>query len=205
MKKSRLQILNNSTIRIFDIFFAIFFLFFFSPLFLFSIIAIKIFSSGPIFFKQFRYGQNFKQIQIIKFRTMKPGSEKFETEKIALLKEPNIQTKNDERITWIGKFLRRFSIDELPQFWLVLKGEMSIVGPRPLIDVEIKKIDQKYQDRYQVLPGVTGLAQVSGRAKLTTKQALEYDLEWVKKYSLKLYCKILGKTFYVGVLPKQTY
>jgi len=132
---------------------------------------------------------------VLKFRTMRVGAEHLEDEILELVKEPNVQRENDDRVTRTGKILRRLSLDELPQLLLVLRGQMSLVGPRPLIKAEFNRLPHKYLSRYQVLPGITGLAQICGRGKLSVWDILDLDLEWVENYSLGLYFNILFKTF----------
>jgi lipopolysaccharide/colanic/teichoic acid biosynthesis glycosyltransferase len=127
---------------------------------------------------------------------MRVGAEHFEEQIVELVKEPNVQQENDDRVTMTGKILRRLSLDELPQLLLVLRGNMSLVGPRPLIKAEVNRLPYKYLSRYQVLPGITGLAQVCGRGKLSVWDILDLDLEWVENYSFGLYFNILLKTLF---------
>jgi lipopolysaccharide/colanic/teichoic acid biosynthesis glycosyltransferase len=171
----------------------------------FIAMLIVTFDGWPIFFRQVRYGAGMQEITILKFRTMRVGADKFEQEKLKHLKEPNVQTENDERITWIGKLLRRLSLDELPEMFLVLRGQMSLVGPRPLIKAEVEQFPSKYLNRFSVLPGVTGLAQVSGRSKLSVWDILDLDLQWVENYSMGLYLRILLKTATVVLRIEQAY
>jgi len=110
------------------------------------------------------------------------------------LSEPNVQSKDDPRITKVGKILRRYSLDELPQLINVIKGEMSMVGPRPLIKEEVDCFPESWLKRFQVKPGLTGLAQVSGRSNLSVKQGVKLDLEYLKKPGLINYMKIMIKT-----------
>lgn len=181
-------------IRIMDVSISIILLILSLPVIAVVSLLIKIFDEGPVFFRQVRPGIGLKDLTIIKFRTMRVGAEEFENQKIEIVGEPNIQTENDDRVTRIGALLRRLSLDELPQLLLVLRGKMSIVGPRPLIKAEVKILPGKYLSRYKVLSGITGLAQVSGRARLSVWDILEMDLEWVERYSAALYLKILWKT-----------
>jgi lipopolysaccharide/colanic/teichoic acid biosynthesis glycosyltransferase len=127
---------------------------------------------------------------------MRVGAEHFEEQIVELVKEPNVQQENDARVTMTGKILRRLSLDELPQLLLVLRGHMSLVGPRPLIKAEVNRLPYKYLSRYQVLPGITGLAQVCGRGKLSVWDILDLDLEWEENYSFGLYFNILLKTLF---------
>lgn len=157
-------------------------------------LAIKLTDGGPVFFTQPRAGLGMKNLLFVKVRTMRIGAEKEESWLARQAAEPNIQSKSDPRITPLGRLLRRLSLDELPQFYLVLKGEMSLVGPRPLIQAEVDLFPRRYLARYRVLPGVTGLAQVSGRSRVSVWNQLEYDLEWMEHYSPALYLKILLRT-----------
>lgn len=159
------------------------------PVFLIIGIAIKLDSKGPIFFKQERLGKDGEVFLIYKFRTMVDNAEKVGS---------GIYTsKTDPRITKIGAFLRRTSLDELPQLINILKGEMSIVGPRPPVPYHPHKYEnypEKQKQRFTVLPGITGYAQVNGRNNLTWDERIEYDIEYVENYSLLLDLKIILKT-----------
>ncbi len=192
-------------IRIMDLLISTALLFCSLPIFALIAALIMIFDGRPIFFKQVRTGLGMKDITIIKFRTMTGGAERFESDKIQFLKEPNIQTENDDRVTRVGKILRHLSLDELPQLFLVFQGKMSLVGPRPLIKAEVQKLPSKYLPRFQVFPGITGLAQVSGRAKLSVWNILDLDLQWADHYSLKSYIKILWKTPFAILRTKESF
>lgn len=167
-----------------------------SPLFIIIAVIIKIDSEGPVIFKQIRVGKNNEEFLIYKFRTMVKDAEK--NFSINLDKD-NIgsfifQDKNDTRITKIGKILRKTSLDELPQLFNVLIGNMSLVGPRP----EIPSVAQYYNEhqklRLCVKPGITGLAQVSGRGEIELDKTIGYDIEYIKKFSLLLDLIILIRT-----------
>lgn len=160
-----------------------------SPLFLIIGIAIKLDSEGPIFFKQERVGKHKKNFIIYKFRTMVQNAEE--------IGNKYRNEKDDPRITKVGKLLRTTSLDELPQLINIFKGEMSIIGPRPTLNYIIEKMNKKQLQRLDIKPGVTGLAQVNGRQKLTWKEKAEYDLRYVKKLSFIMDVKILFKTFVV--------
>ncbi len=158
-----------------------------SPVFLIIIIAIKIDSKGPILFKQKRVGKNKKYFNILKFRTMKIDTPK---------DTPTHLLKNaDSYITKVGKFLRKTSLDELPQIINILKGEMSIVGPRPALWNQDDLIAER--DKYHandVVPGLTGWAQVNGRDELAIPVKAKFDGEYVEKMSLGFDIKIFFKT-----------
>lgn len=161
-----------------------------SPFFLLIAIIIKVTSKGPVIFKQKRPGLNQQIFEVYKFRTMKPGSETMIAGKEVL--------SDDDRVTTIGKYLRRFKIDELPQILNVLKGEMSLVGPRPQRIDYLDQYTKEELKRFNMLPGLTGLAQVSGNIYLTVEERTQKDLEYVKNYSLALDASIIFKT--VGVV-----
>ena len=170
----------------FDFIFSFIGLFFLFPFFLIISILIVFDSFGNPFFFHKRVGKNLKSFHLIKFRTMysNPDTKKFWTE------------KNDERVTKIGKILRKYSLDELPQLFNVIKYDMSLVGPRPDTFYQ-ENIYTKNQwiERHSILPGISGLSQTSGRSDLTVSQRIKYDLFYVRKLSFKLDIKILLKTF----------
>jgi len=161
-----------------------------SPIMIITAIAIKLTSRGPIIFKQERIGHNGKPFKMYKFRSMKvqnPSEEKSEW-----------TTKDDPRVTFIGNFIRRTSIDELPQFFNVLKGDMSVVGPRPerpYFVNEFKKSIPKYMVKHQVRPGITGWAQIHGcRGDTSIYKRIEYDIEYVENWHMGLDLAIMIKT-----------
>jgi exopolysaccharide biosynthesis polyprenyl glycosylphosphotransferase len=165
----------------------------------FAIVAglIRLDSPGPVFFKQERVGMNKRRFQLFKFRTMVNDAEKQQQmlESLNEAKGPVFKIKNDPRITRIGKFLRRYSIDELPQLVNVLKGEMSLVGPRPLPVRDIERIEtQSHKRRLSMKPGVTCLWQVNGRSDVNFSRWVQMDLEYIDNWTLGLDLKILMKT-----------
>ncbi len=192
---------------IFDLFFASIFLITSLPLFLIIAILIKFSSRGPIFFTQERIGKNNLPFQCLKFRTMHPEAEDILENIIMknnLLKkefEENHKLKNDPRITNIGKFLRKTSLDEIPQFINVLKMEMSIVGPRPVVEQELEKYGEYKSKVLSIKPGITGLWQVSGRNNLTYKRRVFLDYCYVKNISLLIDLRIIIRTFGVIFFP----
>jgi len=156
-------------------------------------LVVRLDSPGPIFFKQQRPGRGMRSFTMIKFRTMVQDADRLKAEDFAALGYgPQDKAKGDPRITRVGRILRRFSLDELPQFINVLRGEMSIVGPRPLLGWELPQNDM--MARSAVLPGVTGLWQVSGRSDLSFTEMLHLDLEYVRQRSIFLDLKIVLKT-----------
>lgn len=172
--------------RFFDIFFSFILLILLSPVFLIVFILIKIFDPGPIFFKQKRVGQNEKIFLIYKLRTMVINADKI---------GPVLTSDNDPRITKLGKFLRHSSIDELPQFINVIKGEMSIIGPRPEVPSIVETYNDTQRQVFKLKPGITGWAQIHGRDALSIEQKSVYDIEYVNKVSFLLDLKIVLLTF----------
>jgi exopolysaccharide biosynthesis polyprenyl glycosylphosphotransferase len=168
-----------------------------SPLFIVSAVLIKFTSEGPIFFRQKRVGLNKRRFEIYKFRTMIPNAEQMlpELETLNEVSGPVFKIKNDPRMTPVGGFLRRASIDELPQLFNVLKGDMSLVGPRPLPVRDYEGFSQDWQRRrFSVRPGITCLWQVSGRSSLPFDRWMELDIEYLDRWSLWLDMKILART-----------
>jgi len=155
------------------------------PVFVVIFIAIRLTSKGPVMFKQERAGQNGQPFVFYKFRTMRLGVDPF---------GPSPKSGDDPRLTKIGRFLREHSLDELPQLFNVLKGEMSIVGPRPLYVSQIAEWDQRQKKRLFVKPGITGLAQISGRGRLTREEKLELDVKYVETASFLTDVKIVVAT-----------
>lgn len=172
--------------RIIDLFISFILVLFLLPVFLIIFICIKIDSKGNALFKHKRFGKNLKPIYVYKFRTMVENADKL---------GPQYTIKNDIRITNFGKILRKTSLDELPQLFNVLKGEMSLIGPRP--DAYEETFSNHQKIRCEVTPGLTGLAQVNGRSSLTAKEKEKYDEEYVRNISFKLDCIIFFKTLKV--------
>ncbi len=171
-----------------------------SPLWLFIVLWIRSDSTGPALFKQTRIGLRGRTYTIYKFRTMVQNAEalmKDRLEKVTDLESFVFQEKDDPRITRSGRFLRKTSLDELPQLINILIGNMSLVGPRPEVPELVKLYTPEQHQRLNVLPGVTGLAQVNGRSELTLGETMGYDLEYVRSWSTWLDLKILWKTVFV--------
>ncbi len=160
-----------------------------SPILLAVAAAIKIDSKGPVIFKQERLGKDGKVFEIYKFRSMCVGAEQMGTGQYSF--------KGDSRITRVGKVIRATSLDELPQFINIIKGDMSFIGPRPTLTYHPWKLEE-YTDfqrrRFEVRPGITGLAQVHGRKTIDWNERIKYDVEYVDNLSLGLDCKILFQT-----------
>jgi exopolysaccharide biosynthesis polyprenyl glycosylphosphotransferase len=168
-----------------------------SPIFVAAAIAIRLTSKGPIFFRQERLGLNKRRFYIYKFRTMVPNAEKLiaSLEDMNEVSGPVFKIKDDPRITGVGKFLRRTSIDELPQLFNILKGEMSLVGPRPLPKRDYDGFSEDWQRRrFSVRPGITCLWQVNGRSSIPFEQWMRLDLQYMDEWSLWLDLKILVLT-----------
>lgn len=183
--------------RFADIFCSLICLILLCILFPFLAIAIKLDSKGPIIFSQIRVGQQGYLFKIYKFRTMRQDAEELVDKSVFQNKEnPFLQHKNDPRVTRVGAFLRKYSIDELPQLFCVLRGTMSFIGPRPFIPEEIQVLKDEYLVRLTVKPGLTGLAQISGRGDLNLKERMEKDLEYIDSMSAWLDIKILWKTIF---------
>ncbi|HEV8337643.1 MAG TPA: sugar transferase [Candidatus Polarisedimenticolia bacterium] len=169
------------------------------PLILVTAVAIKLSSPGPVFFRQRRCGRSGGEFWMVKFRTMVKDAEKMQAQlrPLSEVDGPVFKIENDPRSTALGRLLRRYSIDEVPQLWNVLKGEMSLVGPRPLAAREMKFCNAWRDARLKVRPGVTGLWQVSGRSKTSFHDWIRLDIEYVRERSTLVDMKILGKTFVV--------
>jgi len=184
-------------------------LLFIGPLVMLPIaIAIKLTSPGPVFFRQKRVGLNGRQFWFYKFRSMIVNAEKFKEEHPELFAEintmsgPFFKSDEDPRITKVGKFLRKSSLDELPQFWNVLRGDMSLVGPRPPLPREVEQLEPWQRRKLSVKGGLTCLWQVSGRNEIDTDEWMRLDLEYIDNWSLWLDVKLLFKTLKVLIKPK---
>lgn len=180
------SILYSVTKRLIDIVGSLCGIILLSPLFLIVAILIKLDSKGPVIFKQTRIGKNSKPFNIYKFRSMKVESPNLSTEEF----------KNaSDFTTRVGKFIRKTSIDELPQLVNILKGDMSIVGPRPVIEKEVRLLELRKECKVDsILPGITGLAQINGRDHVDDYQKVKYDFEYLVKRNLVLDIKIIINT-----------
>jgi exopolysaccharide biosynthesis polyprenyl glycosylphosphotransferase len=170
---------------------------FLSPLFLFAAMAIKFTTDGPVFFRQERVGMNKRRFRIFKFRTMISNAEALmpSLERDNEMDGPVFKIKNDPRITPLGRFLRRTSIDELPQLFNVLIGDMSLVGPRPLPVRDFQGFSEDWQRRrFSVRPGITCLWQINGRNSITFEEWMKMDIQYLDEWSLWLDLKILART-----------
>lgn len=168
-----------------------------SPIYLLIALAIKITSPGPVYFTQERVGLNGRTFKLYKFRTMQTDAEEKLKELMAFneMQGPAFKMENDPRVTGIGKILRKLSLDELPQLWNVLHGDMSLVGPRPPLPKEVKEYDPWHQRRLSMRPGITCIWQVSGRNRISDfDRWVKMDLDYIDNWSLGLDMKILIKT-----------
>ena len=185
--------------RIFDIVVSLTALFLLTPLFLIVALWIRSDSEGPAFYSQMRVGKQGKPFRFWKFRSMDFDAEKYQS---ALRKLNQMhgdilfKLENDPRVTRVGSFLRKSSIDELPQLWNVLKGDMSLVGPRPPLPDEVAKYTPHQHQRLEVTPGITCIWQISGRSKIPFEQQVEMDLEYIANQSFWYDLNILYKTIY---------
>lgn len=167
-----------------------------SPLFLIIPLLIKLTMPGPVFFCQERAGKDGRTFVILKFRSMKVDRQAEETHAFA---------KDPERITPFGSLMRRAKIDEVPQLLNVIRGDMSLVGPRPTVTEQAKRYTARQKKRLRMRPGMTGLAQVNGNAALSWEERIEYDLQYVETFSLGLDMKILVKTILVVLCGEQAF
>ena len=157
-----------------------------SPVLLVAALAIKVEDRGPVLYRQRRVGKDGVEFELLKLRTMVVGAE--------TMGAGLAVNEGDPRITRAGRVLRRLSLDELPQFWNVLRGDMSIIGPRPTLAYQVERYTPRQRRRLEVKPGITGWAQVHGRAKLPWDERIELDVWYVEHRSAWLDLKILAKT-----------
>lgn len=194
--------------RIMDICGALIGLICLSWLFLIVALLIKLEDpKGPVFFKQVRVGKDGKEFYMYKFRSMVTNAEEL-LESLLHLNEVTgamFKMKDDPRVTKVGKFIRKTSIDELPQLWNVLKGDMSLVGPRPPLPREVAQYTEYHKQRLLVTPGCTGLWQVSGRNDLGFNEMVELDLKYIRERSILYDLKIILKTIKIMIKPNSAY
>ena len=183
--------------RVFDVVISTIGLIVLSPIFLILAIIVKLDSKGPVFFAHTRYGKNGKKFKMYKFRTMYENAQDmindFTPEQMKEWKE-NFKLQDDPRITKVGKFLRKTSLDELPQIVNIMKGDLSIIGPRPVIEEELEKYGENKEKFLSVTPGLTGYWQANGRSSTTYEQRMEMELYYIDHISPKLDFKIFFKT-----------
>lgn len=191
MKSSRV------VLRIIEFSFALLLLIILTPIFLLTAVCIRLESKGPILFRQKRGGYKGRHFIIYKFRTMYHDLEKEKEDRVIL--------PFDARVTKVGRFLRKTSIDELPQIFNILLGDMSFVGPRPTLTSQTDIYNEYQKLRLEVKPGVTGLAQISGRNELTWDEKIEIDIEYIRRKSIRLDLYILLQTFYRVIKAEGVY
>lgn len=218
IKKTPLDGWGRIVKRVFDLFVSLILLIILAPLFLLVSVIIKITDPGVVFYKHKRIGRDKKELFVYKFRSMKSKFSTGEgfsgmTDEQILLQEfndkklveefkKNQKLKNDPRVSKIGKFLRKTSIDELPQLLNVLKGEMSLVGPRPIVENELEKYGEGQYHLFEIKPGMTGMWQASGRSETSYEDRIRMDIFYIENWSLLLDIKILFKTI-PAILRKQ--
>jgi lipopolysaccharide/colanic/teichoic acid biosynthesis glycosyltransferase len=172
--------------RVIDILVAALALTLLSPILLIAAIAIKLGSRGPVFYRQRRVGLGGGEFEMLKLRTMEEGSDPVGV--------GTVVTRDDPRVTGAGRVLRRTSLDEIPNLVNVLRGEMAIVGPRPTIPAQVEDYTPRQHRRHEVRPGITGWAQVQGRAGIPWEERIELDIEYVERRSAGLDLRILART-----------
>lgn len=204
-----ISVLNGNFIkRLFDIVFALFILIVFSPLYFFVMVLIALNSKGPIFYIQQRIGKNHQPFNCIKFRTMVHNADAVllnmmqNSEQMRQEFQTSFKLKEDPRITTIGRFLRLTSLDEFPQFWNVLIGDMSVIGPRPLVPEELPRYGRKISTVLKIRPGITGLWQVSGRNDIPYPKRVKIDVYYATCHNWLLDLWIVYKTIGVIIFPK---
>lgn len=180
---------KNTFKRVFDIIFALILTIILSPIMLIIAIAIKMDSKGPVLFKQIRSGKNNKEFLLYKFRSMTSNNDFYDK-------------STEDKVTKVGSFLRKTSLDELPQLFNIIKGEMSFIGPRPWVVDYAKNFTEYQMRRLEVLPGITGLAQCSGRNNLSIFERIDIDVKYVDNMSLLMDMKIVFKTI-ISILKKE--
>ena len=199
IENERSNILYEVIKRIIDIVASFTGLILLSPLILIVSMLIKLESKGEVIFKQKRVGLNGKEFYMYKFRSMVINAEelKEQLESQNEMSGPMFKIKDDPRITKVGKFIRKTSIDELPQLINVIKGDMSVVGPRPSLPKEVEKFEQWMMERLEVKPGLTCIWQISGRNNIDFEDWMKLDIKYVRERSFKLDMKLILKTVLV--------
>lgn len=188
--------LNLFLKRTFDIIASGMGIIFLTPFFLLISILIKIVMPGPILFRQIRVGKHKRLFKILKFRTMKVDREAESSHDLS---------KDSERLTTLGKFLRRTKIDELPQLINVFIGDMSLVGPRPTFEEQVRQYNRFQMRRLDMRPGMTGLAQINGNTALSWTERIKFDIRYVEKFNIMLDIRILLKTFMVVMIGEEKF
>ncbi len=207
-KTSNAQIINGAFAkRTFDICFSLIVLIFFSPIYLILGTLVALSSPGPVFYIQERVGKNFKRFKCIKFRTMVTNADELlelliaNSPELREELETNCKLRYDPRVTWIGGFLRLTSLDEFPQFWNILMGDMSVVGPRPLVPDELHMYGNSISKILTIRPGATGLWQVSGRNDIPYPKRVQIDVHYVNSHNCLTDIWIVFKTIGIVIFP----
>jgi lipopolysaccharide/colanic/teichoic acid biosynthesis glycosyltransferase len=197
--------------RVLDVSLAALALIVLAPLTALIALAIRLDSSGPVIYRQRRVGRDMRPFTVLKFRTMVAGADSSPHRDYvrSLIGTRTGQSHNglyklavDTRVTRVGRSLRSWSLDEIPQLWNVLRGEMSLVGPRPVVPYEVELYPKRYLERFAVKPGLTGLWQVSGRNKRTYDEMVRFDVEYARRRTLRMDITILLKTVWVVLRRK---
>lgn len=206
-KQIKSRFMYHSIKRVFDFIAAICGVIILSPVMLVIAIFIKAEDHGPVFYKQVRVGKNGKKFKMYKFRSMFVNADKM----LSKLKEQNdvegpmFKMKDDPRITKVGHFIRKHSLDELPQFLNVIKGDMSLVGPRPPLPLEVAKYSDYDKQRLLVTPGCTGLWQATERNDVGFSEMVQLDIEYIKKANFLFDLWIIWKTIQIIIKPNSSY
>lgn len=192
--------------RVFDVILSVLALIVLSPVFLVTAIAVKS-DGGSAFYTQQRLGKNCVPFKMYKFRSMCQGAEKMKEQLMHLneMDGPVFKMKNDPRITKVGSFIRKYSIDELPQLLNIIKGDMSIVGPRPPLPKEVEKYDDYQRQRLLVTPGLTCFWQAYGRSRLTFEDWMDMDMKYIQRRSLGLDAWLIMKTIFAVLFTRGAY
>ncbi|WP_018860482.1 MULTISPECIES: sugar transferase [unclassified Thioalkalivibrio] len=193
--------MNATLKRLFDILSSMAALLLLAPLLLLIAIAIRLDSPGPVLFRQQRIGLDGQPFRVLKFRTMVDR----DPDSIDQHQEQVVSTGVDPRITRVGRWLRSTSLDELPQLWNILRGDMSVVGPRPILPEQVEVVPPSFASRFSVRPGLTGLAQVRGRRTLGWVQQLEADTEYAAQHNLLYDLGLILRTVYVVLTGQGIY
>ena len=193
-----------ATMRAFDLSVALTGLVLTAPIMAISTIAIRVESPGSILYRQRRVGEHGQAFEMLKLRTMYVGADAQRDELLVQNESdgPLFKIKDDPRVTRVGRILRKFSIDEIPQFWNVVRGEMSVVGPRPALPSEVEQWTPDVHQRLEVLPGITGMWQVSGRSETTFEEYKRLDMYYVDNWSLTHDLKIVFRTIWVVLVGR---
>lgn len=192
--------------RVFDILFSLLALIVLSPIFLVTAIAVKS-DGGSVIYRQTRAGKNNRHFDMYKFRSMCDNAENMREElmKYNEMDGPVFKMKNDPRITRAGRFIRKYSIDELPQLVNILKGDMSIVGPRPPLPEEVEQYNEYQLQRLSVTPGLTCFWQAYGRSELSFEDWMDMDMKYIKRRSILLDISLIARTIYAVLFKRGAY